>query len=289
MTTHTDTLTQAQRISASPAPTGTADFAAEWLRWHARHEEQRADKHGFLAITGLHWLTKDPTRFDDAPGLWSTGEAGPVVELEAGESLVVQDAEVTGRYEFGVIAERGSRLASSGDAALEVARRGGHDILRPRHPEHVLRTEYVGTPTYAPDPGWKVEGRFVPFDQPREVTVGAAVEGLLHVYEAPGVVQVEIDGQSMSLTAFNGHAPGSLLVLFTDATSGITTYAANRALNIDAPDADGRVVVDFNRSTNLPCAYTDFATCPLPPAENRLAVAITAGEKIPTERGGAAS
>ncbi|MGX1494420.1 uncharacterized protein (DUF1684 family) [Streptomyces tendae] len=73
-------------------------------------------------------------------------------------------------------------------------------------------------------------------------------------------------------------------MLFTDATSGVTTYAANRALHIDAPAADGTVTLDFNRATNLPCAYTDLATCPLPPAENRLPVAIEAGERIPYER-----
>ena len=109
------------------------------------------------------------------------------------------------------------------------------------------------------------------------------------MYAAPGAVEFEIDGVPTTLTAFNGHTPGDLLVLFTDATSGISTYAANRALAIAAPDAEGRVVVDFNRATNLPCAYTDFATCPLPPAENRLAAAVTAGEKTPVERGGAAA
>lgn len=65
----------------------------------------------------------------------------------------------------------------------------------------------------------------------------------------------------------------------------MTTYAANRSLQVDAPDADGNVTLDFNRATNLPCAYTDFATCPLPPAENRLPVAVEAGEKIPYEHG----
>ncbi|MNY79555.1 hypothetical protein D3C86_2202340 [compost metagenome] len=72
-------------------------------------------------------------------------------------------------------------------------------------------------------------------------------------------------------------------MLFTDATSGKTTYAANRSLTV-APAADGTARLDFNRAVNLPCAYTDLATCPLPPAENRLAVAIEAGEQIPYER-----
>jgi uncharacterized protein len=98
------------------------------------------------------------------------------------------------------------------------------------------------------------------------------------------VVEFELAGRSLALTAFNGKDPGSLFVLFTDATSGVTTYAANRSLALGVPDADGRVVLDFNRAVNLPCAYTDFATCPLPPAENRLPVAIEAGEQIPHER-----
>ena len=73
-------------------------------------------------------------------------------------------------------------------------------------------------------------------------------------------------------------------MLFADGTSGVTTYAASRILQLPPPAADGTVVLDFNRAVNLPCAYTDLATCALPPAENQLPVAIKAGEKIPYER-----
>jgi uncharacterized protein (DUF1684 family) len=72
-----------------------------------------------------------------------------------------------------------------------------------------------------------------------------------------------------------------LRVLFTDATSGVTTYPGARVLSIDEPDADGSVMLDFNRASNLPCAFTDYATCPVAPAANRLAVAVEAGEKNP--------
>jgi uncharacterized protein (DUF1684 family) len=129
-----------------------------------------------------------------------------------------------------------------------------------------------------------LRGRYVPFDAPRDVTVGAAVEGLEHVYESPGRVEFEAGGVPLALTVFNGKVPGSFFALFTDRTSGVTTYRANRSLAIDAPAADGTVVLDFTRATNLPCAYTDFATCPLPPAENRLPVAVEAGEQIPYAR-----
>jgi uncharacterized protein len=180
--------------------------------------------------------------------------------------------------------ERGGINAVWADAVIEVAKRGGHDIVRPRHPNAERRTAYRGTSVYPPHPRWAVTGRYVPFDQPRPTTVAAAVEGLEHVYDAPGRVEFDLDGQPLSLTAFAGHGPGSLIVLFTDATSGITTYAANRVLQVSPPYGDGSVLLDFNRATNLPCAYTDLATCPLPPAENRLPVAIEAGEKTPYER-----
>jgi uncharacterized protein (DUF1684 family) len=269
-------------VTAQAAETDRAAFVEDWERWHADHERQLADPHGFLAITSLRWLDEIPARFPDAPGAWSSTDEGVVVELADGEELLLDGQTLRGRHDFGVIAERDSLFPAAGDAVIEVAKRGGHDIIRPRHPENALRIAFAGTPAYAPDPRWARTGRYLPFDAPRPTTVGAAVEGLSHVYDAPGQVEFELDGTTHRLTAFNGRAAGSLTVLLTDATSGVTTYAANRALSIAAPDADGTVLIDFNRASNLPCAYTDLATCPLPPAENRLRVPIEAGEKTPT-------
>lgn len=260
------------------------DFAAEWDDWHRRHQARLADPHGFLAITSLHWLSGEPRRFRDSPGEWSTGPDGVVVALNDDEELEVGGSPARGRYSFGVIPERGSVNAVWKDAVIEVAKRGGNDIVRPRHPGNPLRTAFHGTPTYPPDPRWAVAGRYVAFAEPRPTTVGSVVDGLEHVYAAPGQVTFTLEGWDLSLTAFPGHEPGSLLILFTDATSGVTTYAANRCLHLPPPAPDGSVVVDFNRADNLPCAYTDLATCPLPPAENRLPIAVEAGEKIPYER-----
>ncbi|GIH27134.1 hypothetical protein Aph01nite_54440 [Acrocarpospora phusangensis] len=264
--------------------TAAETFVQDWQDWHQRHEAVRADEHGFLAVTGLYWLTSEPQRVPGAPGEWSTGVEGVAVTLDAGEELVVDGRVVRDRYVFGVIPERGGINAVWGDAVIEVAKRGGNDIVRPRHPDHPLRVKYAGTPVFAPDPRWVVTGHYVPFDHPRPTTVGAAVEGLEHIYHAPGRIEFELDGQALSLTAFAGGSPGSLTVLFTDLTSGVTTYADNRVLKLGAPASDASLVLDFNRAVNLPCAYTDYATCPLPPAENRLPIAIEAGEKIPYER-----
>jgi uncharacterized protein (DUF1684 family) len=89
-----------------------------------------------------------------------------------------------------------------------------------------------------------------------------------------------LSGSALQLVAFSGR-DGGLGLLFTDVTSGLTTYPACRSLAIEPPAADGTVVLDFNRAANLPCAFTDYATCPVAPAENRLTVSVEAGEKNP--------
>jgi uncharacterized protein len=273
-----------QEKAAHPEAADLDEFTAAWHAWHTRHEARLADPHGFLAITSLRWLTETPQRFDDAPGAWHTGRDGVTVDLADGEKLVIDGAEAGGRCSFGVIAERSGVSASWDDAVIEVAKRGGHDIVRPRHPDTPLRLQFAGTPAYPPHPRWVVTGRFVPFGKPRPTTVGAVVDGLQHVYDASGQIEFELNGRPLSLTVFPSDDWRSPVVLFTDATSGVTTYAASRVLKLPPPGPDGRIVLDFNRATNLPCAYTDLATCPLPPPENRLPVAIEAGEKIPYER-----
>lgn len=123
-------------------------------------------------------------------------------------------------------------------------------------------------------------GTFTPYQHPNTITTGAVVEGLQHHHNAVGVIDFELAGAARRLVAFGGKT-GGLQVLFTDATSGMTTYPAARSLSITEPGADGIVTLDFNRASNLPCSFTDYATCPVAPAENRLPVAIEAGEKNP--------
>jgi uncharacterized protein (DUF1684 family) len=180
-----------------------ATFAQEWNEWHQAHEKRLGDPHGFLAVTGLRWLSDEPARFDDAPGEWSTSERGVRVLLAEGETLEVNGETVRGEYDFGVIEERASLTARFDNAVVEVAKRGGHDLIRPRHPEHDLVQNFVGTPTFEPDPDWAVSGRFVAFDAPKPVTVGAAVEGLQHIYDAPGQIEFELQGTSHRLRRIN--------------------------------------------------------------------------------------
>lgn len=253
----------------------SADFAAAWREWHTERERVLADSHGWLSITARHWLTAEPQRFDGIPGTWHDDGDAAVVSVGPDE-----DFAVSGTARFELVNSGPGEMVKAGDRVVEVARRSGY-LLRLRDPAAPVRAAFQGVPAYEPNPAWVLPGRFEPFDEPRAVTVGAVVEGLSHVYSSPGVLRFTHGGEVFALTAFNGREGAAFSVLFTDATSGVTTYAANRSMLVAAPDSAGRVELDFNRAVNLPCAFIDLATCPLPPAENRLPFPVEAGERIP--------
>ncbi|WP_328362299.1 DUF1684 domain-containing protein [Mycobacterium sp. NBC_00419] len=244
------------------------DFAASWKGWHTERERYFGDPLGWVSITGLHWLTDEFETIDDLPGRWRADTEAAYVEGIAGLDRLepVEGAP-------GLIVE-------DGDRRIEVIRRTGSVALRVHDPKAPYLLSYNGIPAYPPSGGWVVPGRFTPYTQPTTVTTGAVVEGLEHHHSAVGVVDFELSGAGQQLVAFAG-AQGGLHVLFTDATSGVTTYPAARSLAIAAPDPDGAVTLDFNRASNLPCAFTDYATCPVAPAQNKLTVAVEAGEKTP--------
>jgi uncharacterized protein (DUF1684 family) len=256
------------------------DFVDEFDRWHRDHEQRRASPYGFLAITGLHWLSDEPERFDDVPGAWSSSGNGVNVQLDDGEELVIDESRVTGLNHFDDVDEQGA-VASFGDAIVEVARREDRFMIRPRDPNYEVLARYAGTPTYPPSMEWVARGTFLPYEAPHSVIVGASVDGLTHAFQSSGEVEFELLGQTLRLIAFNEEESDELSFIFKDQTSGETTYPSCRFLTVDGPRVDGTIDVDFNRATNPACAYTHFATCPLPPSGNHLPVRVEAGEMMP--------
>jgi uncharacterized protein (DUF1684 family) len=247
------------------------DFDADWQAWRGAREERLRDAHGWLSITAIHWLTTVPQRFDDAPGEWSGADRCATVALAPGETLIHENGATLseGGHVFEALDDIGVRLAF-GSAVVQVAERDGRVIVRPRHPDSPNLRAYCGTPCYPADPAWVLPGRFEPYAEPLPQPDGDAV----------GEVVFERGGAEHRLVAW-GEDDGSLWILFRDATSGVTTYPALRQLVVAPPSPDGSVRIDFNRAFNMPCAYTEFATCPLPPAANTLAFAVEAGEQIP--------
>jgi len=250
------------------------DFLDDWQAWHDAREARLRSPRGWLAITAMHWLTGEPQRFDDVPGEWHRHGAETIVVLHRGETLAVGGNVLTGGvHALGPLGEEGLSVAF-GDAEAEVADRDGTTIVRPRHPESRNLLAYGGTPCFPPDPCWRIAGRFEPY--PAHHATSESAEEV-----AVGEVVFPYGGAEHRLVAW-GEEDGSLWILFRDATSGVTTYPANRQLLAEPPAADGTVHLDFNRAYNMPCAYTDFATCPVAPAANTLPFAVEAGEQLPS-------
>ncbi|TDV48840.1 DUF1684 domain-containing protein [Actinophytocola oryzae] len=261
--------------------THSVRFVHQWQQWKVARERELAHPHGWLALVSLDWLSEVPTSYPGVPGLWWQDQDAAYLDPD-GAAMSVDGAPVAAGHRFELVNSGPGVRVATGDVEVEVARRSGY-LVRVHDPNAPALAAFAGVPTYDPDPAWVVGGRYEPFDAPRPVTVGAVVEGLSHVYTAPGIVRFEHAGEEHTLTAFNGRGGKGFTILFTDATSGVTTHAANRSVSVDDP-TDGTVLLDFNRATNLPCAFTDFATCPLPPAGNHLPFAVTAGELEPHER-----
>lgn len=261
------------------------ELQTEWDVWHAAREVELATPHGWLSLTSLCWLEPVPSPVEGLPGLWSASADGVVLTASAADGLVVRSVReprlVDGTVTLHPVDGKPGTLIEHGDQLIEVARRTDAHVLRVRDPQAVTRTAFAGVPTFPVDARWVLDAVFQPYVAPRTITVGAVVEGLSHFPTAVGDVLFSVDGQQQRLVALQGKG-GGLALHFHDATSGKSTYAGGRILRTDDPTPECELTVDFNRTVNLPCAFTDYATCPLPPAGNTLTVAIEAGERLPT-------
>ncbi|WP_165310750.1 DUF1684 domain-containing protein [Microbacterium protaetiae] len=264
--------------SAEPVA-DAAEFAASWREWHDALDEGRRDPHGVLAFTGLVWLTPEAQRIPGVPGVYRVATGDAVVEAVAADGLFLADQEIDGPL---VLGGAGPHLLTFDGGEIEIARRGDHVIARPRLEDSPFLAAFAGTDAWPADAAWRVPARFEAWETARAVTVDAVTGRFEHELAAVGTLHVEIAGTSYALTAFAGFTPGTVRLPFRDATSGTDSYGAGRTVTVEIDRDD--VTVDFTRATNLPCAYSDFGTCPLPPAGNRITVPVTAGEKTPTLR-----
>jgi uncharacterized protein (DUF1684 family) len=159
-----------------------------------------------------------------------------------------------------------------------IIQRGGNYALRLRDLNHPNLQNFTPTPTFDYNPAYRFAVKLEPkFNQTLEIP---NVLGQLITWKVIGVLHFEREGQKFELLVLD--ELGKLFVLFSDETSALETYPTGRYLYVNPPDGKGMTTLDFNYSYNPPCAYTEFATCPIPPKSNRLPFAILAGEKMPT-------
>jgi len=137
---------------------------------------------------------------------------------------------------------------------------------------------FAGVDNYPIDADWRVDGRFLPVGADETIEI-PNVQGQIERLPVAGIVEFELGGQNHRLLGLGQKDSDALWFLFADRTTGRETYGAGRYLYSDGGPRNGRLILDFNKAYNPPCAFTDYATCPLPPPQNRLDLAVTAGEK----------
>lgn len=267
-------------------PGAGADLAA----WRAAYAARLAAPDGWWAVAGLDWLGDGPHRLGsgaDCALRTPPATAAHVATLTVdGDDVIVEPAApdrlwADGAPVLGVERVTGTdrpfAFGPEDDAVRSVVlRRGARRGVRTYDPRQAAaRGGDVGW--FPAEPGWRVPARFEPAASDERVPI---VNLLGDVSEVPaaGRLLFEHGGAAYALLAtWSGER---LFVNFRDATNGATTYGAGRFLTIDSPDG-GRAWLDFHRAHHPPCAHTPYATCPLPPLENRLPFAVTAGERHP--------
>jgi hypothetical protein len=257
-------------------------YEREIAAWRAAREARLTADDGWLTVAGLHWLHDGVNR--------AGSDARLEVPLPAAAPAIVGAFTLAkGKVRFtpapGVPLKEmvlkpdtqpDYDVLTLGRIKLHVLQRDGRFAVRVRDNDSPARKQFSGLKWYPVDPSWKIRAKFVKWDRPRTLVFDTEV-GLKEREPSPGYVVFERAGKPYRLEPV---ADGdSLFFVMRDATSGKTTYAASRFLYTDAP-RDGFVELDFNQAENPPCVFTDYATCPLPPRQNRLSLAITAGEMM---------
>jgi uncharacterized protein (DUF1684 family) len=273
-----------------------------WLAWRHQRVEEIGGPKGWASLAGLHWLAPGTHPIGSDPGhaiVLPTGAAPAhvgILKVEP-DRVVFTPSEAASVWVDGRPIDAGTpcvlqpdqpgppTVVQSGRATWWVIARGDRRGIRVRDPGGPGRAAFQGIDVFPYDPRLRVEARLEPFPEPRPVAV-PDVAGNVATETAPGVLVFRLHGQEARLMPVEDREAHDWFLNFRDATSGRGTYPGGRFLHVPKAGADGRVVLDFNHAYNPPCAFTAFATCPLPPRTNWLAIPVEAGERYTAPPGG---
>jgi uncharacterized protein (DUF1684 family) len=277
-------------------PPADAAYRKEIEQWRAQRLTSLTREDGWLSLVGLYWLRPGENRFGSDPGsdVVLRGHGVPplagTLELRPDGSVLAHpraDAGVTlaGRP----VPDRPLRsdhagkpdVLAVGSVRFYLIDRAGKLAVRVKDIESEARAHFKGLSWFPIDPAYRVDGVLESFPTPHEATV-ASEQGPAQHMLVPGIVRFTLAGHALALEPFvSSPTDNDFFFVFRDATTGHQTYGAGRFLDAVAPlPGSSRVVLDFNQAYNPPCAFTPYATCPLPPRQNDLPIPIKAGERF---------
>jgi uncharacterized protein len=284
------------RHASAPGSSPAVDVATyrnEIQKWQQDRLASLTKDDGWLTLVGLFWLNEGENKFgsdarnpivlpkDKAPAIAGSffleqGHvrlvARPGVEISAdGKPATTVDLKDDNNDE-------GPTTLKLGALIITIIKRGERIGVRVKDTESQTRREFKGLEYYAVDPKWRIEARVEPYEPPKMIPI-TNVLSMTEDEASPGALAFAVDGKSYRIDPILEKGETDWFVMIADETTGRETFGAGRYLYVSPPDSSGKVVLDFNKAYSPPCAFTTFATCPLPPKQNHLPFRIDAGEK----------
>jgi uncharacterized protein (DUF1684 family) len=278
-------------VASLATPADPAAFAQATAAWHAQRDKRLTAEEGWLTLVALLWLKEGENVAGSAPDssvvFPARGPARLGTFTRKGTAVSFQPAPGVAVTMRGGKPFSGGALRSDADEETDVLEAGGLRFnvvvrgdrvgLRVKDPDAPARKNFHGIPSYPASPRWRIEARWEPAAPGLTIPV-PTILGTVDAMPAPGTAVFTVDGKEYRLTPVLEEGDSNFFFIFGDATNRRETYGAGQFLYADPP-VNGRVLIDFNRAHNPPCAFSPYATCPLPPRQNKLPIAIEAGEK----------
>jgi hypothetical protein len=287
------TLVVAATVSLTAQETQQGLYSQEIEAWRRDRVDRLTAEDGWLTLVGLFWLQEGKNAMGSDGSntvIFPAGQAPPYagaiylsgrklrLEAEPSANILLQGESVTTRP---LLADTQGEptILETGNISFYVIERDKRFAVRVKDPSHPARGEFRGIDYYPVSADWKVAARFEAYIPPKEIPIPTEVGTISHQVSS-GAIVFEAEGQELRLDVLAEPGAEELFIIFADQTTGAETYGGGRYVYAPAPDENGTVLVDFNKAYNPPCVFTSFATCPLPPRQNRLPVRVEAGEKI---------
>jgi len=261
-------------VLAGVVMVAATSYRAEITEWRRQRVENLKKEGGWLSVAGLFWLHEGANTFGKAEGndivLPDGAAKAGAFELKGGKITLKMDGKSRELWPDSL------DVAKVGRLSLFVIKRGEKYGIRLKDPDSEYRREFKGIENYPVKDEYRVTAKWVA--APAKLPI-LNIIGITESVDSPGYAEFKLNGHDYRLRPYLESADAKeLFYVFRDLTSAKETYGAGRFFYSGMPE-NGTVVLDFNKAYNPPCAFTPYATCPLPPAENKLAVRIEAGEK----------
>lgn len=280
-------------VGAGPSSPDPIEHRREVEAWREQRIASLRREDGWLTLVGLFWLEKgensvgaDPKSrvvlpSGKAPGRLGTitlGADGASFSAAAGQTVEV-DGKPVGNAVLATDAEgHPPTVLRHGPLRIYLIDRAGRIGVRVKDSQSGALAAFHGIESYPIDARWRIEAKVERHDPPKKIPV-PNILGATYPSTSPATLVFDVGGRTFRLDAVDEEGTTDWFVIFGDQTNGKETYGGGRFLYVTPPAPGAPAVVDFNKAYNPPCVFSPYATCPLPPKQNKLAVRIEAGEK----------